>query len=130
MYFTLYVLFWLFFFANCFCLSLLNQGDSGGPLQCKQGSVWIQAGITSYGVPCATADFPEVYARVSQFESWIRSHAPNITFVTFTSTGTDQDNSFGCRSTDAVTTPGTSSTASSSAAYVHLILFTIAVMLQ
>ncbi|KAM6951165.1 serine protease 27 [Aplochiton taeniatus] len=47
----------------------LTQGDSGGPLQCKQGSVWIQAGITSFGVPCALGTFPEVYARVSEFQT-------------------------------------------------------------
>ena len=40
------------------------QGDSGGPVQCWQGSVWVQAGIASYGVPCATG-FPEVFTRVS-----------------------------------------------------------------
>nr|XP_046233687.1 chymotrypsin-like protease CTRL-1 [Scatophagus argus] len=75
------------------------QGDSGGPLQCKQGSVWIQAGITSYGVPCALAGFPEVYARVSQFQSWITNQVAGATvgFVTFSSSGTDQDSSFVCK---------------------------------
>uniref|UniRef100_A0A7N6AT25 Peptidase S1 domain-containing protein n=1 Tax=Anabas testudineus TaxID=64144 RepID=A0A7N6AT25_ANATE len=60
-------------------------GDSGGPLQCKQGSVWIQAGITSFGVPCALAGFPEVYARVSQYETWITNQVggANVGFVTF-----------------------------------------------
>uniref|UniRef100_A0A7N5ZWE6 Peptidase S1 domain-containing protein n=1 Tax=Anabas testudineus TaxID=64144 RepID=A0A7N5ZWE6_ANATE len=61
------------------------QGDSGGPLQCKQGSVWIQAGITSFGVPCALAGFPEVYTRVSQYETWITNQVggANVGFVTF-----------------------------------------------
>uniref|UniRef100_A0A3Q3J335 Peptidase S1 domain-containing protein n=1 Tax=Monopterus albus TaxID=43700 RepID=A0A3Q3J335_MONAL len=78
-----------------------NNGDSGGPLQCKQGSVWIQAGITSYGVPCATAGFPEVYTRVSQFHACIKDQVAvaNGIFVTFTSNGTDPDSSFMCRST-------------------------------
>ncbi|XP_041830504.1 chymotrypsin-like protease CTRL-1 [Melanotaenia boesemani] len=74
------------------------QGDSGGPLQCKQGSSWIQAGITSFGVPCATAGFPEVYARVSQFQAWITAQiaAAQVSFVRFNSTGTNQDSSFVC----------------------------------
>ncbi|XP_044035806.1 chymotrypsin-like protease CTRL-1 [Siniperca chuatsi] len=77
------------------------QGDSGGPLQCKQGSVWVQAGITSFGVPCALAGFPEVYARVSEFQIWIDDQVAgtNVSFVTFTSNGTDQDSSFVCRGT-------------------------------
>ncbi|KAK2820328.1 hypothetical protein Q5P01_023287 [Channa striata] len=90
---------------NMICAGQQNkgtcQGDSGGPLQCKQGSVWIQAGITSFGVPCAQAGFPEVYARVSQFQTWIINHVDgaNVNFVTYTSNGTDQDSSFVCRIT-------------------------------
>lgn len=79
-----------------FCLL---QGDSGGPLQCKQGSVWIQAGITSFGVPCARAGFPEVYARVSEFQTWITDQVAgsSVGFVAFTSTGANVDSSFQCR---------------------------------
>ncbi|XP_026207707.1 serine protease [Anabas testudineus] len=85
------------------------QGDSGGPLQCKQGSVWIQAGITSFGVPCALAGFPEVFARVSQFQIWITNQVAgaNIGFVTFNSSGTDQDSSFVCRATSTASTIAT-----------------------
>lgn len=74
------------------------QGDSGGPLQCKQGSVWIQAGITSFGIPCATGIYPEVYARVSEYQEWITTHVNTTAknFVTFNSTGTDPDSSFVC----------------------------------
>ncbi|XP_073346306.1 chymotrypsin-like protease CTRL-1 [Pagrus major] len=81
------------------------QGDSGGPLQCKQGTRWVQAGITSFGVPCAVAGFPEVYARVSEFQGWILGQVAgaNVNFVTFNSTGTDPDSSFVCRSTDSAT---------------------------
>ncbi|XP_047464254.1 mast cell tryptase [Mugil cephalus] len=77
------------------------QGDSGGPLQCKQDSVWIQAGITSFGVPCALAGFPEVYARVSQYQTWITEQVAgaNVGFIAFRSSGTDQDSSFMCRAT-------------------------------
>lgn len=76
------------------------QGDSGGPLQCEQGSKWIQAGVTSFGVPCALAGLPEVYARVSEFEKWIMDQVAgaNVSFVTFTSSGTDPDNIFSCKS--------------------------------
>ncbi|KAM6963885.1 chymotrypsin-like protease CTRL-1 [Tautogolabrus adspersus] len=79
------------------------QGDSGGPLQCKQGSVWIQTGISSFGVPCALANFPEVYARVSEFQTWIMDQVAgaNVSYVTFTSSGTDPDSSFVCRSSDS-----------------------------
>uniref|UniRef100_A0A668S0K7 Peptidase S1 domain-containing protein n=1 Tax=Oreochromis aureus TaxID=47969 RepID=A0A668S0K7_OREAU len=79
------------------------QGDSGGPLQCKQGSKWIQAGITSFGVPCAQAGFPEVYARVSEFQTWITNQVAgaNVGFVTFTSSGTDTDRSFVCCSNNS-----------------------------
>lgn len=79
------------------------QGDSGGPLQCKQGSSWVQAGLASFGVPCALAGFPEVFSRVSEFQAWIMDQVAgaNVSFVTFASNGTDPDNSFVCRTTDA-----------------------------
>lgn len=93
------------------------KGDSGGPLQCKQGSVWIQAGITSFGVPCALAGIPEVYSQVSQFQNWIMDQVAgaSVGFVTFNSTGTDPDSSFVCRSTDSgnATTADPPSTATS-----------------
>ncbi|XP_073722646.1 chymotrypsin-like protease CTRL-1 [Misgurnus anguillicaudatus] len=73
-------------------------GDSGGPLQCKQGSVWVQAGITSFGVPCATEGFPEVYSRVSEFQSWVSENVneTDIGFVTYLSRGTDRSSNFNC----------------------------------
>ncbi|XP_072229019.1 chymotrypsin-like protease CTRL-1 [Leuresthes tenuis] len=79
------------------------QGDSGGPLQCQEGSSWIQAGITSFGVPCALAGFPEVYARVSEFQAWITDQVAGaqVSFVTFSSTGTDPDSSFECPNTNS-----------------------------
>jgi len=45
------------------------NGDSGGPLFDSLGS---QVGITSWGIGCAQADFPGVYARVSAFEEFIK----------------------------------------------------------
>ncbi|KAM9336642.1 chymotrypsin-like protease CTRL-1 [Symphorus nematophorus] len=103
------------------------QGDSGGPLQCKQNSMWIQAGITSFGVPCATGDFPEVYARVSEFQSWIIAQVAgaNVSFVTFTSSGTDPDSSFVCRSGNTTT-----STAPTIATELALVVLSATVSLQ
>ncbi|RVE70072.1 hypothetical protein OJAV_G00083720 [Oryzias javanicus] len=51
------------------------QGDSGGPLVVKSNTTWIQAGVVSFGKDCALPNFPGVYARVSQYETWIRSQA-------------------------------------------------------
>ncbi|XP_070783797.1 chymotrypsin-like protease CTRL-1 [Enoplosus armatus] len=106
------------------------QGDSGGPLQCKQGSMWIQAGITSFGVPCALADFPEVYARVSEFQTWIEAEVAgaNVSFVTFTSSGIDQDSGFVCRSTDNATT--VASAASAVATELGFVVILMTVFLQ
>ncbi|XP_032393452.1 serine protease 33 isoform X2 [Etheostoma spectabile] len=47
------------------------QGDSGGPLVTKSGSQWIQIGVVSFGIGCAEPNVPGVYARVSQYNSWI-----------------------------------------------------------
>uniref|UniRef100_A0A8C9XD81 Peptidase S1 domain-containing protein n=1 Tax=Sander lucioperca TaxID=283035 RepID=A0A8C9XD81_SANLU len=80
------------------------QGDSGGPLQCKQSSMWIQAGITSFGIPCALAGFPEVYARVSEFQTWIMDQVAgaNVHFVTFSSVSTAAPNTTSTASTVAI----------------------------
>nr|UXX33474.1 serine protease-like protein [Holotrichia oblita] len=45
-------------------------GDSGGPL--IQTSNSAQLGIVSFGVACAQG-FPDVYSRVSSYNSWINS---------------------------------------------------------
>ncbi|KAK7134261.1 hypothetical protein R3I93_017618 [Phoxinus phoxinus] len=77
------------------------QGDSGGPIQCKTGSKWVQAGISSFGTSlgCAIKDFPEVFSRVSEFNTWITDNVEGaaIGFVNFTSNGTDD--SFKCSAT-------------------------------
>ncbi|KAI2658793.1 Alpha-tectorin [Labeo rohita] len=73
-------------------------GDSGGPLQCKQGSVWILAGVTTFGSFCGTGIAPDSYARVSKLQNWILQNinGSEIGFVNFTSDGEDKDSSFLC----------------------------------
>uniref|UniRef100_A0A672G4C4 Peptidase S1 domain-containing protein n=1 Tax=Salarias fasciatus TaxID=181472 RepID=A0A672G4C4_SALFA len=51
------------------------QGDSGGPLVSRQGGVWVQLGIVSFGSGCANPGLPGVYTRVSRYMSWI--NGPN-----------------------------------------------------
>ncbi|XP_051244616.1 trypsin-like [Dicentrarchus labrax] len=65
------------------------QGDSGGPMVSKNGSRWVQAGVVSFGSGCADPDFPGVYARVSQYQSWINSQVSGDPpgFVTFQGDG-------------------------------------------
>lgn len=50
------------------------QRDFGGPLVVLNGSRWIQAGVASFVTGCGYPDFPGVYVRVSQYQSWISSH--------------------------------------------------------
>jgi secreted trypsin-like serine protease len=54
------------------------QGDSGGPLLVNTNQGWQQIGIVSYGVGCADAAFPDVYARVGNFTGWINSITQGI----------------------------------------------------
>ncbi|UYI12737.1 serine protease [Myxococcus xanthus] len=49
------------------------QGDSGGPLVALAGGGYVLYGITSFGVGCARPGLPGVYARVSEFRSWINT---------------------------------------------------------
>ncbi|XP_058645485.1 tryptase-like [Onychostoma macrolepis] len=67
--------------SNMICAGLLNeggkdscQGDSGGPLVTRNGSLWVQSGVVSFGNKCADPKYPGVYARVSQYQDWITAN--------------------------------------------------------
>ncbi|XP_030592399.1 trypsin-like isoform X2 [Archocentrus centrarchus] len=65
--------------SNMICAGLTQggkdscQGDSGGPMVSKNSAIWVQAGVVSFGKGCAEPNFPGVYARVSEYQSWINS---------------------------------------------------------
>ncbi|XP_075891686.1 transmembrane protease serine 9-like [Nelusetta ayraudi] len=90
--------------GNMICAGLLAggkdscQGDSGGPMVSKQGNIWIQSGVVSFGYGCARPGLPGVYARLSSYQSWIDSHiiSDKPGFVRFTSSGPDADSSHTC----------------------------------
>lgn len=54
------------------------NGDAGGPLMRKMDSKWVQGGVTSFvsASGCAEPKVPSGYARVSQYESWIKTQIP------------------------------------------------------
>ncbi|XP_042589725.1 serine protease 27-like [Cyprinus carpio] len=81
--------------SNMICAGLLNQGgkdacegDSGGPVVSKNGSLWIQSGVVSFGEKCAEPKYPGVFTRVSQYQNWIKSYTGSNPpgFVQFNST--------------------------------------------
>ncbi|XP_051931451.1 serine protease 33-like isoform X2 [Hippocampus zosterae] len=81
--------------SNMICAGTENggrdscQGDSGGPLVSKNATRWVQLGVVSFGRGCALPDIPGVYARVSQYQTWIRDRITGDQpgFVNFTTSG-------------------------------------------
>mmetsp|Transcript_12529 Transcript_12529/g.23438 ORF Transcript_12529/g.23438 Transcript_12529/m.23438 type:complete len:572 (-) Transcript_12529:163-1878(-) len=51
------------------------QGDSGGPLvipgKASDGADDVQVGVVSWGIGCASREFPGVYSRISRVYDWI-----------------------------------------------------------
>ncbi|XP_051745749.1 chymotrypsin-like protease CTRL-1 [Ctenopharyngodon idella] len=82
--------------SNMICAGFLNQGgksicpgDSGGPVLSRNGSLWIQSGISSFtSQKCDDRKYPSVFARVSRYQDWIESYMGNNTpgFVEFNPT--------------------------------------------
>jgi len=55
------------------------QGDSGGPFVFKGTKGYTLQGVVSFGIGCARAGSPGVYARVSNYITWINSTVKAMT---------------------------------------------------
>ena len=73
----------------CFRNNYENQesackGDSGGPLVCNVDGKAVLIGATSHGSigwPCVDDGFPNIYARVSFFLSWVKENMVKYTLL-------------------------------------------------
>merc|ERR550539_1564456 len=50
------------------------QGDSGGPFICRDNGKAVLTGVVSFGIGCALADYPGVYARVTAVLDWVKAN--------------------------------------------------------
>ncbi|XP_037080009.1 CUB and peptidase domain-containing protein 2-like isoform X1 [Pollicipes pollicipes] len=56
------------------------MGDSGGPLVTLENNKYALIGVVSFGRPCAVANTPDVFARVTAVLSWIQSSTTDATY--------------------------------------------------
>ena len=54
------------------------QGDSGGPLFLRDGSVFKQVGVVSFGIGCANSMYPGVYTHLGVLRGWVASKVPAL----------------------------------------------------
>ncbi|KAK7938304.1 hypothetical protein WMY93_001630 [Mugilogobius chulae] len=104
--------------------------DDGEKSSCNVRRLWRSFGVQGelcldpvwsgeFGIKgCNRPGYPSVFARVSQFEAWIKSHITENQpgFVSFKSTGTDSDLSVSCSALPAVTTTAPNATTTTTAA--------------
>lgn len=63
------------------------QGDSGGPAVTPFNNTLVQIGVVSFGglsgtAPCGDPKVPGVYARVANYQTWIKGLVPEANFYT------------------------------------------------